>query len=497
MIADASGGLCIAGVFGGINSGVTATTKNIFLESAYFDSVLVRKAARFHGLHTDSSFRFERGTDPEMTITALDKAVKLITEIAGGKAEATYVDFYPTKVENKKIELSYTYLNTLAGNVIAKDVVKRILNDLQIATVAEDGDVLTVEVPAFKVDVTRPADLVEEVIRIYGYNAIELPKKMSVSIAPARKPDVDAVVNRMGAWLVDNGFNEILNNSLTRISNMEVIPLAENKEGVNVLNPLSNDLGMLRHDMLIPGLDSVAYNINRKQKELKFFETGKTYVKSGPVYSESRHLAIWITGDLHGEHWRDKSPKSDIYFLKSVVNALLEVVGVNIKARLNQQEGDHACLNSCLALMAKKNRVALMGEVNKKTLKLMDINQPVFYAEFNLDFLLRLVPTTDESVPEPPKFPEVRRDLSMMLDKQVSYQEVEKLAYATEPKLLKNVNLFDVYEGEKIEAGKKSYALSFMLRDELATLQDKQIDQVMDKLMKQFEQKLNATIRRQ
>jgi phenylalanyl-tRNA synthetase beta chain len=301
----------------------------------------------------------------------------------------------------------------------------------------------------------------------------------------------------MGAWLVDNGFNEILNNSLTRISNMEVIPLAENKEGVNVLNPLSNDLGMLRHDMLIPGLDSVAYNINRKQKELKFFETGKTYVKSGPVYSESRHLAIWITGDLHGEHWRDKSPKSDIYFLKSVVNALLEVVGVNIKARLNQQEGDHACLNSCLALMAKKNRVALMGEVNKKTLKLMDINQPVFYAEFNLDFLLRLVPTTDESVPEPPKFPEVRRDLSMMLDKQVSYQEVEKLAYATEPKLLKNVNLFDVYEGEKIEAGKKSYALSFMLRDELATLQDKQIDQVMDKLMKQFEQKLNATIRRQ
>jgi phenylalanyl-tRNA synthetase beta chain len=497
MIADASGGLCIAGVFGGIHSGVTATTSNIFIESAYFDSVMVRKAARFHGLHTDSSFRFERGTDPEMTLAALQKAVSLIIDIAGGKAEETFVDIYPIKVNANKIELSYTYLNTLAGNEIPKDVVKRILNDLQITTVKEVDDALTVEVPAFKVDVTRPADLVEEVIRIYGYNAIELPKKMSVSIAPARKPDVDAVVNRMGAWLVDNGFNEILNNSLTRISNMDVIPLAENKEGVTVLNPLSNDLGMLRHDMLIPGLDAVAYNINRKQKELKFFETGKTYVKSGPVYSESRHLAIWITGDLHGEHWRDKSPKSDIYFLKSVVNAVLEVVGVNIKGRLNQQEGDHACLNSCLSLMAKKNRVAVMGEVNKKTLKLMDINQPVFYAEFNLDYLFRLVPVNDKSAPEPPKFPEVRRDLSMMLDKQVSYQEVEKLAYATEPKLLKNVNLFDVYEGEKIEAGKKSYALSFMLRDEQATLQDKQIDQVMDKLMKQFEQKLNATIRRQ
>lgn len=497
MISNTENPMCIAGVFGGLDAGVSDDTKNLFLESAFFNSVAIRKAARAHGLHTDSSFRFERGTDPEITVVALLKAVTLIEEIAGGKVANSIIDIYPKPVEWSRVQLSFEYLKTLAGDEIPREKVKSILRDLQIRIVEDNSDWLLLEVPPFKPDVNRPADIVEEIIRIYGYNAIELPKKMTVNLAPVRKPDPEFVVRRLGTWLVDRGFNEIMNNSLTRISNLDLIPLKEGEEGVKVLNPLSNDLGLLRHEMLITGLDTLAYNINRRQKDLCFFEVGKTYLKTGPIYSEKRNLSIWITGNLVSEHWREKNIQPDIYFVKSLINALLESLGIDVKSKISLIEESHQALQQCLYVNSKKKNIAVVGKVSKHILKASDINQPVFYAEINLDQLMKIIPTHDTESIEPPKFPEVRRDLSMVLDLPIKYSEVEKVAYAADPKLIREVNLFDVYDGDKIEAGKKSYAMSFILRDDEATLQDKQIDGVMEKLMKQFEKNFNAVIRKQ
>ena len=498
MIADVNGGMCIAGVFGGADSGVVETTTSLFLESACFNSVNVRKAARHHNLNTDSSFRFERGTDPEMTVFALQRAATLIQEIAGGTIVSTIIDCYPKKVAPKKVELSFDYLNTLIGNEIPRGDVIRILTALDIRIVEEQSELLVLEVPAFKVDVTRPADVVEEILRIYGYNAIALPQKMGISLSAGIRPDPEKVLSAMSRLLVDNGFNEILNNSLTKNSYAEVYPLSAGTTAVQVLNPLSNDLAILRHQMLLTGLESVAYNINRKQKDLRFFETGKTYLKTGDVYHEHRYLSIWLTGNKHAEHWNVKTEAYDIYFLKAIVFNLLEAVGVMPSKQLSLTESAEAPFAAALIGSGKKNKqIAKMGLVQKELLKATDISQEVWYAEIDLDELMKLIPSRDEKAPEPPKFPEVRRDLSMLLDRAVNYSEVEKLAYSSEPKLLKHVNLFDVYEGDKMAAGKKSYALSFILGDNDATLQDKQIDAVMEKLMKQFETKLGATIRRQ
>jgi len=496
MIADEKGGLCIAGVFGGFHSGVSASTKNIFLESACFNPVQVRKAARAHGLHTDSSFRFERGTDPEITLYALKFAAKLITEIAGGNISSSIIDLYPEPVQWKEILLSLDYVNMLAGNDLSKDEIKRILLDLQIKIIKESDTELVLSIPPFKVEVTRQADVVEEILRIYGYNTITLPKKLSISVAPVAKPDPEAINYRLGEWLVANGYNEILNNSLTKISSVDVISLPEKAEAALLLNPLSNDLGMLRHTMLLTGLGTLSYNINRKQKELKFFETGKTYLKINGRYKEQKNLAIWITGNRHEEHWKIKSTEYDIYYLKSIVTNLLESIGINIRKKMKLSEFQNLTYAAALKFEANGKQIAEFGLVSKSVLKTADISQQVLYAEFNLDALLKLVSSKDEKAKEAPKFPEVRRDLSMLLDRAVHYDAIEQLAYSTEPKLLKNVNLFDIYEGEKVGEGKKSYALSFTLSDEESTLQDKQIDGVMNKLMKQFEDKLGAQIRR-
>ncbi len=497
MIADAKGGLCIAGVFGGIDSGVSETTKNIFLESACFNPVRIRKAARAHGLHTDSSFRFERGTDPEMTITALKFAALLIEDLAGGSVSSEITDIYPVPAEWKKISIRFDYINTLCGNEIAKSDIKRILTDLQIKIVSENNEGLELEIPPFKVEVTRPADIVEEILRIYGYNAVVLPKKLNISVAPVAKPDPEEIYFRLGEWLVANGYNEVMNNSLTRMSDEEVLPLPGGVESVKIINPLSNDLGMMRHQMLLTGLQSVAYNLNRKQTELKLFETGKTYLKINGKYRETYYLAIWITGDRHDEHWKIRSAEYDIYYLKSVVNNLFQSVGIDSRVQLSLSELNTTSLQSSLLYEVDGKRLASFGQVKKNILKPLDISQPVWYAEINLEELMHLVPVKDKSVPAPPRFPEVRRDLSMVIDREVKYTAIENIAYATEPALLKRVNLFDVYEGEKLGEGKKSYALSFLLSDPDATLQDKQIDVVMNKLMKQFESKLGAVIRKQ
>lgn len=496
MIADEKGGLCIAGVFGGFHSGVSSRTTNLFLESACFNPVQVRKAARAHGMHTDSSFRFERGTDPEITVYALKYAAKLITELAGGQISADLIDIYTEPVQWKEIILSLDYVNMLAGNNLAKEEIKRILTDLQIKIVKENDQELVLNIPPFKVEVTRQADVVEEILRIYGYNTITLPKKLSISVAAVVKPDPEVINYRLGEWLVANGFNEILNNSLSKISSTDVIALPENAEAIIVLNPLSNDLGMLRHTMLLTGLESLAYNINRKQKDLKFFETGKTYLKVNSRYQEQKNLSLWISGNRHEENWKIKAVDFDIYYLKAIVTNLFESIGVNSRTQLKLSEFHDATFAAALKFEAKGKQIVVLGIVNKPILKSADLSQQVLYAEFNLDALMRLVPIKDEKAKEAPKFPEVRRDLSLLLDRTVHYDTIEQLAYSTETKLLKNVNLFDVYEGEKIGEGKKSYALSFTLSDEESTLQDKQIDVVMNKLMKQFEEKLGAQIRK-
>ncbi|CAN5402718.1 phenylalanine--tRNA ligase subunit beta [soil metagenome] len=497
MISDEKGGLCIAGVFGGVGSGVTENTTSVFLESACFNPVRVRKSAKAHSLHTDSSFRFERGTDPEMTVFALQRAAVLIQELADGVAASEIIDIYPVKIPANRIYLSFEYLKSISGDDIPRPEVIRILKDLQIAIVEDESDWLLLEVPAFKVDVTRPADIVEEILRIYGYNTIGLPKKMSISLTHFTKPDAEEILSTLSGWLVDNGFNEILTNSLTKVSNLVVLPTAKGTEAVQVLNPLSSDLGILRHQMMQTGLESIAYNINRRQQELRFFETGKTYLKAGSKYIEQRFLSIWITGARNAEFWKGKTPDFDIYYLKSVIFSLLESVGIKLASNVSIKEIENIAYSQGLSCEIGGKLIAQFGVVGKNVLKSADISQPVLYAEIHLAELMKLVPVTDEQAPEPPKFPEVRRDLSMLLDRKVNYAEVEKIAFATEPSLLRAVNLFDVYEGEKIGADKKSYALSFILRDNEATLQDKKIDTVMEKLMAQFEQKLGAIIRRQ
>jgi phenylalanyl-tRNA synthetase beta chain len=486
----------MAGVFGGKTSGVNETTTSIFLESAYFNPVVVRKASRHHSIHTDSSFRFERGTDPEMTITAMMKATKMIEELAGGKSAETIVDVYPQPIVWKKIDLNYNYVDTLIGNQLEHDLIKKIITDLGMKIDSENTEGLLISIPPFKVDVTRAADVVEEIIRIYGYNSIELPGKISMTVSSFVKPDVEKVYGKIATTLIGKGYFEILNNSLTKKDTSQLIPMGEGDDVVEVLNPLSNDLGILRNSMLLPGLESIAYNLNRKQKEIRLFENGKVYSVNNGLYTEKNKIAIWVSGELNKEHWQKTLNVVDIYAMKSLVQSILHSLGIeNYKLNIEQKSGN--VFSQTIDLMLKKRVMATIGEVNKKTLKQYDISQPVYYAELDIETIMRAVSPSDIKAIEPSKYPEVRRDLSMVLDKNVNYSEVEEIAFNSVKGILREVNLFDVYEGEKIEAGKKSYALSFILRDDEATLQDKQIDTAMDKLMKQFETRLGAIIRTQ
>lgn len=496
MISDTQGGLCIAGVFGGLHSGVSEGTTHIFLESAYFHPVHVRKSAKAHGLHTDSSFRFERGTDPEMTLTAMKQAALMICEIAGGTIATPVTDHYPVPVDRKKINFSFGYLKTIIGDDIPRQDVLDILESLDIHIEEDQSDWLILSVPAYRVDVTRNADIAEEILRIYGYNSIDLPTKFSITPGKVSRPDRESVLAGINRFLVSAGFKEMLNNSLTKLSHLDVLPLAEGLKGVQLLNPLSNDLALMRHHMLLTGLETIAYNLNRQQKNLRLFETGKTYYKKDNRYAEEHHLSIWLTGDQIGEHWNEKKRGYDIYFLKAIVEQALATAGSGIRKRLTIREETQEGLDETISWYSGKKLIATAGKVKKTVLKATDVSQPVWYADIRLEALLKTIDSKDHEIPGPPKFPEVRRDLSMMLDRNVRYADLETLAFTAEPKLLRQVNLFDVYEGEKIEQGKKSYAISFILRDDEATLQDKQIDAVMEKLMKQFEGKLGAVIRK-
>ncbi|MDQ3112296.1 MAG: phenylalanine--tRNA ligase subunit beta [Bacteroidota bacterium] len=509
MICDAEKPMCIAGVFGGLDSGVTETTTSIFLESACFEPVHVRKTSKFHTLKTDASFRFERGTDPEITVYALQRAAKLLQEMAGGEVASKLVDIYPVKVEPKEVAFAFSNCDTLIGKSIEHNTIKKILRALGIEIASEGQDALLLSVPAFKVDVTRSADVVEEVLRIYGYNNISFPEFVRSSLSYAPKPDPEKLREIVSELLAANGFSEILNNSLTKSAYYDLLK-TDAASNVAILNPLSSDLGILRRSLLFGGLETIAYNQKRKNPDLRLFESGKTYFKKANTesssgerapadkegkwpYFELQRFAFFVTGRKNPESWNASNEKAGFFDLKSTVQQVLTRLGLS-ESKTDTIEAPE--FSEGLKTVVRKKEVVRYGRVAKNIIKALDISGDVFYAEFDWDAVLSLAASSKEiHFTEVPKFPSVRRDLALVLDKKVSYKEVEELAWQTEKNLLREVNLFDVYEGDKIAGDKKSYALSFILQDNDATLTDAQIEKIMEKLTKNYSEKLGAVIR--
>ncbi len=504
MICNESEPMCIAGVFGGAKSGVTEKTTSIFLESAYFDGTHVRKTSKLHGLKTDASFRFERGADPNMTVYALKRAAMLMKEIAGGIISSEIVDVYPTVIKNIEIEVSYKRINTLIGKQIDKETVKNILTSLEIGILSETEDILLLSVPPFKVDVTREADVVEEILRIYGYNNIDFSDSLKSSLSYSRKPDPEKLQQKLADFLSNNGFNEILTNSLTSSAYYEKSELFSFDQCVKILNPLSSELGVMRQTLLFSGLESISHNLNRRMADLKFYEFGNVYqynlaqAESKDVtrkYSERKKLSVYVTGNQLSESWYMPSRKTDYHFLKSLIFATLRKTGIALhklsSTDVNQQlfaEGEAFSINT-------KSLVSI-GRLNSAILKQFDIKQDVFYAEINWTTLLREVKPDNVMFSEISRFPEVRRDLALLLNRDVKFVDIETLAYKNGKGILRAVNLFDVYEGEKIEAGKKSYAVSFTMQDDQKTLTDNDIEKLMKRLSDIFEKELGAVIRK-
>jgi phenylalanyl-tRNA synthetase beta chain len=495
MICDANGGMCIAGVFGGIESGVTAETKNIFLESAYFNSTSVRKSSKRHGLKTDASFRYERGADPNITVFALKRAAMLIKEIAGGEISSDVIDIYPKKIENFKVPFSFEKCDQLIGKHIDLEIIKNIITSLGIEIEHEGHDALLLSVPPFKVDVTREQDVIEEVLRIYGYNNIEIPTVLNSSLSFAEKPDKEKIQNVVSELLTNNGFSEMMCLSLTKGEYAGKLKSLSEDRSVAMMNPLSSDLNVLRQTLLFSGLETIAYNQNRKNADLKLYEFGKTYIAikgETTKYIESKHLSLFITGRKQEESWNGKSEQVNLYTLKGFVTAVLGRLGIT-DVKLAELNND--VYSQSATVNWNKKSLVEFGAVSKSVLKSMDIKQEVFYADFNWDLIIEAVKKTHVMYTEVPKFPEVRRDLALLIDKAIQFEQLEQLAFQSEKNILKNVHLFDVYEGDKLPAGKKSYALSFILQDEAATLTDKQIEKIMEKLMKTYQEKVGAEIR--
>jgi phenylalanyl-tRNA synthetase beta chain len=492
MICDAeSNPLCIAGVFGGIKSGVTETTTSVFLESAYFNPVSVRKTAKRHGLNTDASFRFERGIDINFTEYALKRAALLIEEYAGGKIASDVMDFYPEKVEDFQVFLSYENAFRLIGQEIDKDVIKNILASLEIKINSETAGGLGLTIPSYRVDVQREADIIEEILRVYGYNNIEFSHKLNTSISFDSNKEVK-IENIVADQLTSLGFYETMANSLTKEEYISLSEGLQSEHNVEMLNPLSNDLKVMRQSLLFSGLESVSYNINRKNNSLKLYEFGKTYHKYDSGYQESKHLTLFVSGDQNKESWKVASQRADFFYLKGIVTAVFDRLGLsNLKTTPVKSD----VFSEGITLSLGKTKLVDLGVVCKKILKEFNIKQEVLFADFNWATILNLVGKKKVKVAELPKFPAVKRDLALLLDEKVSFKEIYQLAFQSERKLLKHVDLFDVYEGNNLPEGKKSYAVSFVLQDESKTLADKQIDKIMSKLQQTFEKNLNAVLR--
>ncbi len=492
MICDTEKPMCIAGVFGGINTGVTENTKSIFLESAYFDPVSIRKTAKRHGLNTDASFRFERGIDIEQVEYALKRAALLIKEIAGGYITSDIVDLYPKRQDHQQVFLSFEKVNTLIGQEIPKDTIKSILASLEIKVknVTETG--LGLSIPSYRVDVLREVDVIEEILRIYGYNNIAFKEKLNASIAPISKLEDYKLQTIIGGQLASNGFFEIMTNSLTAPKYADYAAGISSEEAVQMLNPLSSDLSVMRQSMLFNGLETVSYNVNRKKTDLKLFEFGKTYHQREQDREELKHLALLVTGKRQESSWTVADTKSDFYYCKTVVKNVLARLGINT---LEERPADTSLLSEGIELISNKKKVASFGIVKKDILKKFDLRQEVLFADFDWDTVLSIAGKKEIAFQDIPKYPEVKRDFALLLDNHAQFKKVHDLAFQTERKLLKSVKLFDVYTGSKLPKGKKSYAVSFTLLDENRTLTDKQIDKIMGKIQKKYEQELNAELR--
>lgn len=492
MICDSeSNPLCIAGVFGGIKSGVSETTTSVFLESAYFNPVSVRKTAKRHGLNTDASFRFERGIDINFTEYALKRAALLIEEYAGGKIASDVMDFYPDKVDDFQVFLSYENAFRLIGQTIDKDIIKNILASLEIKINSETAGGLGLTIPSYRVDVQREADIIEEILRVYGYNNIEFSHKLNTSISFDSNREVK-IENIVADQLTALGFYESMANSLTKEDYVSLSEGLKAEHNVEMLNPLSNDLKVMRQSLLFSGLESVSYNINRKNNSLKLYEFGKTYHKYEKGYQETKHLTLFVSGDRNKESWKVTSQNSDFFYLKGIVTSIFDRLGLsNLKTTPVKSD----VFAEGISLSLGKTKLVDLGVVRKKVLKEFSIKQEVLFADFNWATILNLVGKRKVKVSELPKFPAVKRDLALLLDESTSFKELYQLAFQSERKLLKHVDLFDVYEGKNLPEGKKSYAVSFILQDESKTLADKQIDKIMSKLQQTFEKNLNAVLR--
>ncbi|WP_293880939.1 phenylalanine--tRNA ligase subunit beta [Sphingobacterium sp. UBA1498] len=487
VIADTEKPMCIAGVFGGAYSGVSAETTTIFLESAYFNAVSVRKTAKRHGLKTDSSFRFERGTDPNITVEALKRAALLIQEIAGGTISSTLKDEYPVEIKPFSFHVSYANVIRLIGQEIPTQEIKSIIVALGIEVAAETEEGLDVLVPAYRVDVTREVDVVEEVLRIYGYNNIALKPQIKASLNTVEKPDKEVVLNQLADLLIANGFREILSNSLTKLDYVD-----DSDTAVKLYNPLSSDLDTMRQNMVFSMLNAIEYNQKRRNFDLKFFEFGKTYALDSEGYKETQHLVFAMAGKNEPEQWNSKKDAVNFYHLKAAVDTLvkrLKIEGVQM------QDTSSAHFAYGLNYMKGQKCLVSFGAVAQRDLKKADVEGQVFFADFDWDVLMKIIRKNSIQYKEVSKFPAVRRDLSLLIDENVSFDKLQFVAQKTERKLLKHVNVFDVYKGDKIPEGKKSYALSFILQDEEKTLNDKQIDAIVQKLIVNFEKELGAEVR--
>jgi phenylalanyl-tRNA synthetase beta chain len=502
MICNTEAPMCIGGVFGGIQSGVKETTKSIFLESAWFNPVYIRKTARRHGLNTDASFRFERGTDPNGVIYALKRAALLMKELAGGTITSEIVDVYPEKTEHFPVHLSWFNLKRLIGKELEKEQVKSILTSLEIEIEGEDEKGLDLKVPPYRVDVKREADVIEEILRIYGYNNVETPSQVKASLQYAQKPDPDQLRNLAAEMLTAQGFNEIWSNSLTKEAHYEGLENYKRENTVNLLNPLSADLNGMRQTLLFGGLECISYNANRQNKDLRLYEFGNCYFFKGsekqhnPVsnYREEEHFGLFITGAKAAESWEEEQKPSSFFQLKSVAENLLKRFGFNLE-QLRISGTENELFAEGLNYRNNNKTVLEMGIVSKKFQTKFEIDNPVYYADFWFDAALDHQQKHSVSFSELPKFPAVRRDLALLIDKNVTFQQIKDAAFKAERKILKDVGLFDVYEGKGIPEDKKSYAMKFTLRDESRTLKDKQIDKTMKKLLAAFERELGAQLR--
>ncbi len=491
MICDEKGPMCIAGVFGGLNSGVTETTNNIFLESAYFNPVSIRKTAKRHTLSTDSSFRFERGIDINLTEYALKRAALLIQEVAGGEITSDVIDIYPKKIEDFPVFLNFEKTAKLIGQELPKEIIKKILASLDIKVTSVTDAGLGMIIPSYRVDVQREIDVIEEILRVYGYNNINFTKKLNATVSNSNRTEDYKLQNIIATQLNSLGFHEMMANSLTSPDYVQLTETLKEEHNVTMLNPLSNDLSTMRQSLLFSALEAVSYNINRRNSDLKLFEFGKSYHKLEEGYVENKHLSLTVSGNKNAESWTNPQTKSDFFLFKSYITSILSRLGIE---KTKNQPVNSDVFAEGIALTVGSEILVEFGTIKKSILKHFDIKQEVLYADFNWANVLKLVSTKIKFV-DIPKYPEVRRDLALLIDDSVAFESVYKIAIQTEKSLLKDINLFDVYQGKNLPEGKKSYAVSFTIQDSSKTLTDEQIDKVMSKLQKNFESELGAVLR--